>query len=232
MTLDVSRNEMELREWTGRRKKDETVVARFRVEPAAVITVEGPVLKVSELSMTLESPGVAAEIAELIKHPPMDQGAARLLSEAEFSVKGFLEARAQAMSLLSLMRSDPASALLSAEAMWSPDDPKDPVAAIYSRYSTQLAESLQKTTSFLTSIEPNLGPVVVDRFYALTYTIGVVQDALFEGSPDLGLELAALQELGISTTAQDLAGERLPERLMLQAHPALEALALGRIPPT
>jgi len=215
-------SEIELRQWTGRRKKVETVVARFRLEPNTEVLVDGPLLRVSELSVTLESPGIAAEVADVLRRPAREREAVRVLSEAESSVTEFLETREEALSLLSRMKVDPRGALLSVGSMWTADD-KEPLDAVYSGYSTRLSESLERMTSSLTSKEKSLGSGVTDRLFATAYAIGAVQNALFEEDSDMVQEMAALQELGISTTAQDLRMEKPAERLVLRAHHALVA---------
>ena len=58
----------------------------------------------------------------------------------------------------------------------------------------------------------------------LAYTIGAIQNALFEGDLKQDRALAALQELGIAATAKDLCAEKPTERLMLRAHPVLASL--------
>ncbi len=231
LLFDSAKRELELRQVRRiRRKNVETVIARFRVEPAAQVGVNGAVLKVSELSVTLESPSAAGEIAELLKRPEEESKRAKDLSEAESSVDRFLEERETMLSFFSHVRSDPRGALFGARTMWPADDSRKPMDAIYSAHSERLAESLKEMKAALAAAEPSLGLGIVDRLYALAYTVGAVQDALFAGGSDLAQELSALQELGISTTAQDLRLEKSTQRLVLQAHPALEALATSSAP--
>jgi hypothetical protein len=228
LMIDDAGSEIELRQWTGKKKKEETVIARFHLEPDADVLVDGPLLRVSELSVTLESSAMAGEAAEMLRRPARERESLRLLSEAESSVGGFLEAREEAMGFLSLMKADPREALVSAEGMWASDDTREPFDAVYSGYSVRLADSLEKMTSFLAGEEKNLGSGVTDRLYALACTIGGVQNALFEADSDLAPELAALQELGISTTAEDLRMEKPTEKLIRRAHQVLESLATPR----
>lgn len=222
---------MELRQWSGKKKKEETAMARFKVEPNAEVKVDGAVLTVSELSVTFESPEVAAEVAELLRNPARRREALRLLSEAESSVKGFLEKREEALAVLSQMRVDPQGAFFRARAMWAPDDPRPPIDAVYSGYSALLGESLSGTTSFLATSEANLGTPVVERLFALTYVIGAVQDSVFEREENPAKQLAALQELGVTAQQGDLKPEKLAERLMLKAHPSLDAMVSARTGP-
>jgi hypothetical protein len=44
---------IELRQWTGKDRRTGAVVARFNLEPNVAVLVEGPLLRVSELSITL-----------------------------------------------------------------------------------------------------------------------------------------------------------------------------------
>jgi hypothetical protein len=115
--------------------------------------------------------------------------------------------------------------------MWTTDD-TEPLDAVYSKYSTLLAESLEKMTASLARGERVLGSGVTDRLYALAYTIGAVQNALFEGGSDLAEELAALRELGIATTAQELRMAKPAGLLMLRAHQGLVVLAAAAPRPT
>jgi hypothetical protein len=153
----------------------------------------------------------------------------RLVSEAESSVTGFLEVREQALNLLSRIRVDPRGAMFEVQSMWTTED-TEPLDAVYSNYSVLLAKSLEKMTSSLATGETALGSGVTNRLYALAYAIGAVQNALFEGGSDLAQELAALQELGIATTIEDLRTAKLTERLMLRAHQELVVLATARSP--
>ena len=59
---------------------------------------------------------------------------------------------------------------------------------------------------------------------------GAVQNALFESDSDLAEEIAALQELGIDTTAQDLRMGSPSERIMHRAHPVLVSLTANKVP--
>ncbi len=231
LRVDESGSDIELRQLAGKRKREETVIARFHLEPNAEVLVDGPLLKVSELSIALESPSIAGEVAELLRRPAREREAVRLLSEAESPISAFLETREEALSLFSLVKVDPRGALLSVESMWTTDD-TEPLDAVYAAYSTRVAESLEKMTSSLAETEKSLGSRVTERLYALTYTVGAVQNALFRADSDLVQELAALQELGIATTAQDLRMEKPTERLMLRAHQVLVAVATARPPPS
>ncbi len=229
LRVNEAGDEIELRQLGGRRKKEEAVIARFRLEPNAEVLVDGPLLRVSELSIALESPAVAGEVADLLRRPAREQEALRGLSEAESSLRGFLETREEALNLLSRMRVDPRGALLSVESMWTTEG-TEPLDAVYSGYSARVSESLEKMKSSFASGEKGLGPALTERLFALAYTVGAVQNALFEEESDLAQELASLQELGIATTAQDLRLEKPTERLLLRAHQALVALATSSPP--
>jgi len=229
LRVNEAGSEIELRKWTGKDRRTGAVVARFNLEPNVDVLVDGPLLRVAGLSITLESPGVAGEVADLLRRPTRESEAVRLVSEAESFVSGFLEVREEALNVLSRIRVDPRGALLDVQSMWTTDD-TEPLDAVYSKYSTLLAESLEKMTSSLAGRESVLGSGVTNRLYALAYTIGAVQNALFEGDSDLAQELAALQELGIATTAQDLRLVKPAERLMLRAHPGLVVLATASSP--
>jgi hypothetical protein len=230
LRVNEAGSEIELRQLTGKRKREEEVIARFRLEPDTAVLVDGPLLRVSELSIALESPTVAGEVADLLRRPAREREALKGLSEVESSLGGFLETREEALNLLSRMKVDPRGALLSVESMWTSDD-TEPLDAVYTGYSTRLSGSLEKIKSSLASEEKNLGPSLTERLFALAYAIGAVQNALFEGESDLAQELASLQELGIATTAQDLRLEKPTERLLLRAHQTLAALATAS-PPT
>jgi hypothetical protein len=224
LRVNEAGSEVELRKWTGKDRRTGTVVARFNLEPNVEVQVDGPILRVSGLSITLESPGAAAEVADLLKRPAREREGVRLVSDVESSVSGFLEAREEALSLLSRIRADPRGALFEVRSMWTADD-TEPLDAVYSKYSMLLAETFKKMTSSLAGGEAALGSGVTNRLYALAYTIGAVQNALFEGGSDLAQEVAALQELGIATTAQELRMAKPTERLMLRAHQVLVVLA-------
>jgi len=229
LAVNAAGTEIELRQWTGKKKRAETVIARFRVEPNAKVAVDGALLRVSELSVTLESPGVAGEITDLLSRPARELEAVRLLSEAEASVSRFLEAREEALNQLSRIVVDPRSALFDVDSTWNAAEGKEPLDSVYSTYTARLAESLEVMKSSLAEGEKGLGAGVTDRLYAVAYTVGAVQNALFQGDSDLVQELAALQELGIPTTAQDLRMEKPTARLFLRAHPALVAVATSRL---
>jgi hypothetical protein len=225
--LNETRGEIELRRLVGWWKKRQELVARFHIEPTAHVVVEGPLLVVSELSVTLESPSIAADIAELIKRPTREREheALRVLAESESAVSQFLELRDQTMAFLSKLKTDPREALLAAESLWPAGDANPPLDAVYSSYSSRLAVALEKMSSSLTEGEKQLGPRVTERLYAIAYVIGAVQDSLLAGERDLAEELAALQELGISTTAQELQTESSVVGLVLRAHPVLAGIA-------
>jgi hypothetical protein len=176
----------------------------------------------------LESPSEAAELAKRLRRPSREREVARLLAEAEKTLLECAETREEAMAFLSRMKTNPREALIGAESLWAPDDTKEPLEAVYSNYSARLAVSLAKMTSSFGDSEKKLGPGVVDRLYALAYTMGAVQDALFEGDSDMVEELSALREMGVVTTAQDLRKGTPLEQLIQRAHPVLLGFATAR----
>jgi hypothetical protein len=220
-------SEMELRQWAGKKRKEETVIARFRLQPNVEVTVDGPLLRVSELSVTLESPAIAGEVADLLRQPARELETVRLVSEAEASVGGFLDSREEALNLISRIKVDPRRTLFEVGPV-SAAAAADPLEAFYSSYSKRVEESLDKMKSSLAEGENVLGPAATERLYAVAYTIGAVQDAIFGGDSDLAQEAAALQELGIATTAQGIRTEQPLSRLLALAHPVLVSLAASR----
>ncbi|MDA4115996.1 MAG: hypothetical protein OK442_05530 [Thaumarchaeota archaeon] len=228
LAVNEAGNEIELRRWMGKTKRPDIVIARFHLEPNTDVRVDGAVLNVSELSVTLESPAAAGEVADLLRRPARELEAARLVTEVEASVGVFLETREEALNLLSRIKVDPRGALF-ASAARSTDSNAEPLDSVYSTYSARLAESLQKMKASLAGGEKGLGVGATDMMYAITYAIGQVQNALFEGDSDLVQELAALRELGIAMTAQELRTKRPTARLLVRAHPALVSLATSSL---
>jgi hypothetical protein len=229
LRVNEAGSELELSQWTGRKKKrTEAVIAKFRLEPNVEVLVDGPLLRVSDLSVTLESPAAAGEVAELLRRPSKELEVVRLVSEAETSVGRFLESREEALSTLSRIKADPRNALFAAGSTLTLASDVEPLDALYSTYSARLAESLEQMKASLAGGETILGSGATERLYAIAYTVGAVQNALFDGDSDLAQELAALQELGIATTAQELRMENPTARLMARAQPALVALATSR----
>jgi len=231
MLIDEARLEVELKQWVGRRKKVQSTITRFAVDPMAGVLVDGALLRFSELAVTLESPSKAAEVAELLRRPAREREAARLLSEAEKALLECMGTREEAMAFLSKMKAIPREALIGAESLWATGDTKEPLDAVYSSYSARLAVSLEKMTSSFWEYEKELGPAVLDRLYALAYTMGAVQDAVFEGDSDMVEELSALREMGVVTTAQEMRTGTSFEQLVQRAHPVLVGLATARARP-
>lgn len=220
-----SRGEIELRRPTGKKRREESVVAKVRLEPTTEIVVDGATISVSGLSMTLESASVAVEVADIMRRPARVQMALKHLAEAEAKVAAFLEARDEAVNILTRMTADPRRTILTVESLWT-DDEKEPLGAIHTALSVRVGESLDKMISELMNAEKDLGPRVTDRLYAVAYTVGQVQDDVFT-KKSLADDLMALQELGIETSAGDLKTENLAQRLMAMAHPSLVALAMA-----
>jgi hypothetical protein len=229
LRVNETGNEIELRQWTGKKGTAEAAVARFNLEPNVAVVVDGPLLRVSELSIILESPDAAGEVADLLRRPTKGRDAVSLLSGVESSLGRFLEVREEALDVLSRIRVDPRAALFDLRSVWTTDD-TEPLDAVYSHYSLRLAASIETMTSSIAGEEETLGTPITDRLFAIAYAIAAVQNALFEGNSDLSQELAALQELGIVTTAQDLRMPKPTERLLLSAHQELLALAAARTP--
>jgi hypothetical protein len=228
LRLADSGAEMELRQWTGKKKKATLVaVARFRPEPNAQVLVDGRLLRVAELSITLESPSAAAEVAHTLGRPAREREALRLLSEAESSVSGFLETRGQALEFISWLKVEPREAMFSARSMWTDVD-TDPLDTVYSSYSARLDESLGRMASSIAAAEKDVGPGATERLYALACTIGAVQEALMQEGSDLSEELAALKEFGITATADELRMPRAMASLVLMAHPGLAMMAISQ----
>jgi len=231
LIVDVARNEIELRQLTGRRKKAQTAIVRLRFEPTSDVLADGPLLRVSGLSMTLESPAKAGEVADILRGPARQKEAMQSLSEAEAAITEFVVSREHAMTFFSRMKVDPRGALLGEESLWAADDKNGPLDAIHATYSARLAVSFEKMASPLAGADKKLGPAVMGRVYALTYTLCAIQDALFDGDFKQDEELSALNELGLAATPQDLRAEKPTERLLLRALPILEGLASGHPPP-
>jgi hypothetical protein len=225
LQIDDSSMEVELKSWTGRRKKVQTTVVSLRLEPTVGVLVDGAALRVLDLTVTLESPERAGEVAEVLRRPGKKLEAVRRLSEVEALVREFLDSRDEALTFLSKMKTDPRATLLESKSMWTSDVGKEPLEEIRSKYSERVSESLGKMMSSLSAAEVKLGPKLVERIYALSYTIGAVQDALFEGKPSLEEELVALQEVGVAATAEDLRLENPTKTLLERAHPVLVSIA-------
>lgn len=220
------RNEMELREWTGKKKKDQTIIARFRVEPSASVLVDGPVLRVSELSITFDTPAAAQEVAELLRQPAKQREYLILLSEGEAAVKDVLKTKEEAVAFLAMMRTDPRRALVGSSSLWPEDDVREPFEAIQAAYSARVSDSLEKMKSSLATTEHHLGAAIAKKLYAVAYTIGAVQEANFRGDPDLTQEITALSALGIVVTVEELRAGISAEKLLQRAHPALVSLTV------
>src|ERR1700730_8956050 len=77
LRVNEAGSEIELRHWTGKKEGREAVGARFHLQPNVDVLVYGPVLRVSELSITLESPGVAEEVADRLTRPAREREALR-----------------------------------------------------------------------------------------------------------------------------------------------------------
>ena len=118
--------------------------------------LDGPLLKVAELSITLESPSIAAQVALTLERPARERETLRLLLEAESSVSGFLETREEALKFLSWLKADPRGALLSVESLWTTPN-TEPLDAVYASYSGRVAESFAKMTSSLSGARTGLG---------------------------------------------------------------------------
>jgi hypothetical protein len=225
LLVDEAQSEIELKQRVGRIRKKLATIVKFRVEPTARVMLEGSRLIVSELSISLDSAAKAAVLADILGRPAKELEIAQGLSEAESALQEFVVSREQAITFLSLMKVNPREAMLGAESLWAADDSNDPFDAVCSSYSARLADSLERLTSSLASAETKVGPVVTERIYALAYALGTVQNALLEGDFKQDQTLAALQELGVAATAQDLQTEKATERLLLRAHPVLVSLA-------
>jgi hypothetical protein len=228
LLVDEARSEMELRQRVGMIRKRQTTVVKFRVEPTAKVVVDGTRLIVSELSVSLDSAAKAAALADVLGRPARELETAQGLSEAESALQEFIVSREQAIAFLLLMKVNPREAMLGAESLWAAEDSGDPFDAACSSYSARLADALERLTSSLASAEKKAGPVVAERIYALAYALGTIQNALLRGDLKQDQELAALQELGVAATAQDLQTEKPTERLLLRAHPVLVSLAASQ----
>lgn len=227
MRVNEAGNEIELSQWTGKKKRTETVIVRFRLEPNTEVLVDGALLRVSGLAVTLESPAAAKGVADLLGRPGRELEAERLVAEGEALVTGFLQAREDALDLISRVKVDPRGALLALDSASTGD--AESLDVVYSRRSSRVAESLEKMRASLAREEKGSGSSATDRLFAMAYAVGAVQDALFEGDSDLVQEVAALQELGIATTADELRTERPISRLVLRAHPTVLALAMSSV---
>ena len=224
LLVDASRREIELREWVGKKKREQAVVARFRLEPHAVVLVEGATVKVHDLAVTLESSSVANEAASLFNDEPTKEvEEPKPLQDAVSAAMEFLKEREEAVGFFHELAANPRSALLGAESMWT--DQSDPLDAVYAGYSGELAESLGKLKSSLADSERTLGPGASERLYAFIYTLGAIQNAMLAPDSTYAQEIAALKEFGISATVQELRAPGCAERLMERAHSALLASA-------
>lgn len=218
------RSDLELRHPEGKRSRDDPVIARFHVEPNAEVKVEGASMKISDLSITLESSAYALEVEDLLRRPARVQKALKVLATAEAALGEFLETRDDAVGILLRMRTEPRKALLAAESLWTIED-TPPVDSIQQTLSARVSESLDKMTAALAPAEAVLGPRVAERLYAVAYAVGTVQNDLLGDDSVLASDVAALKEIGIETSVADVHMENLAKRLLSLAHPGLEALA-------
>ncbi|MDG6915810.1 MAG: hypothetical protein JRN23_02940 [Nitrososphaerota archaeon] len=228
--VDEARRLLEVRSGGDRRSSEETLVARFRVEQSATVTADGKSLRVSDLTLKLDSSRSAAEVAAILKRgtpAPVDTDA---LARAEGALGSCLGAREEAMGFLSRARADPRGALLAAGSMSHAAVAGGLLEAVVSEYSARLSGAVDEAKSVLVAAEASIGAQTAERLSAVACTVGAVQDALFEGRSDLSQEVQALQGLGLSVTAEELRMEGLAERLMARARPVLEAVS-GRVEP-
>ncbi len=222
LLLVDDRGEIELRQWTGKGKRVKTPVVRFHPELPVSVRVDGVEVRISELSVSLETPQKAAEVAELLERPLRAQEAERSLSEVEANVKEFLGLRGQAVASLSELEADPRRVLVGTESLWT-GEVSDPVESYRSAQSEGLAAHFDRLTLSLAAAEGKLGPVVFERLCALACTLASAQDAALKGGGRLDQVLSALQELGVEATPEDLDSV---EVLLQRAHPSLAALAV------
>lgn len=232
LVVEYAKRLLELHQFANRKSKEEVLVARFKVEPHAEVSADGKTLRVSELTLKLDSPRSAGEVLSLLRRAPPEPPKTDPLSEAEAAVRSCLEAREEAMAFLSRVRTDFRGALLGSAWMWKAGDERTPLEAVVSEYSARVGGGLDAAKTLVSGAEGALGGPTVERLYALACTLGAIQDAMFEGSSELTEEVQALKALGVSVTAEELRMDKLSERVMLRAHPVLQGLSAGVEPPS
>ncbi|HEV2389566.1 MAG TPA: hypothetical protein VGS04_02465, partial [Nitrososphaerales archaeon] len=151
LRVNEAGNEIEISQWTGKKKRTESVIVRFRLEPNTEVLVDGALLRVSGLSVTLESPTSANGVADLLGRPARELEAERLVAERETLVTAFLQAREDALDLISRVKVDPRGALLAADSTSTGD--AESLGAIYSKRSARVVESFEKMRSSLSGEE-------------------------------------------------------------------------------
>lgn len=232
LVVHYAKRLLELMQYADRKSKQEVLVARFKVEPHAEISADGKTLRVSELTLKLDSPRSAAEVVSLLERAPPPPPKTDPLSQAEAAVKSCIDAREDAMGFLSRARVDHRAALLGSASMWKQGDERNPFEAVVSEYSARVDAALDGAKAVVSGTEGALGGPAAERLCALACTVGAIQDALFEGGSDLAHEVQALKDLGVSVTVEELRMDKLSERIMPRAHPVLVALSAGIEPPS
>jgi hypothetical protein len=133
----------------------------------------------------------ASKIAELFFRPRKEAEfkSRQMLLGVEGSIRGFLKIREEALCFLANLRRNPRKIMLELSSTLGEGLTGDPVEAMTRLYSERLAKSWEDLISSLSGIEMQVGKDRTNRLYAVTYFIGKLQDAFFEGKDPMKLDM-------------------------------------------
>lgn len=222
VTIDVDANKIELQRAAGLGGRGRKVVVTLSFDSRSEVSVEGQKIHFQSLEMVASDEEDAADIAGLLRGPAERE---RRIIESETTVwRGvvdFLKLREEAVAFLLRLRENPRKASLSLAATWD-DKETLPVEQYLSRSAGSLAKSFENLKDTLTIRSREGGAENVAKICAFVYASGLLQNALFNGAPELSYFRDSFAEFGVDVIAATQPGiEGLSDRLLTAVRPSL-----------
>ncbi len=166
----------------------------------------------NDILIEMPEPREASKISELLSRPRKEaEGKSReALFKAEKAIRSFLETREVALGFLSSLRINPRRTMLDLSSVLEEKQIGDPVDEMTKLCSERLTEHSDELSTVLSEVEVVAGKDQANRLYAVTYFIGKLQDAYFEGKDPKRLEV--LKSFGLELGFNDTLFEGLAKK--------------------
>jgi len=143
-----------------------------------------------DIVLGVQSPGDCLKITALIGRPKKeaDERVRQVLLHAEDPVRSFLATREEALGFLFDLRANPRKVMLNLSSEFAYKQVEDPVEVKTKLYLEKLSKTMDALNRSLSDVETQAGKDQANKLYAITYFVGKLQEALFQGRDPARME--------------------------------------------
>jgi hypothetical protein len=211
-------------------------LVKFNYYSKTELQVQGRKIFLNDVVIETDDERTTKIIEELIRKPHND--AVKLveqkLRQMETSIRSFLVLRAKTFDLLSNFKTKPREVTLQLSSM-DPGEIVDPVEHIFKTCSERLAQAFGEMRTEMSRLSDVVGVETLQKLYALTYAMGVAQNAILLGDGPCEMEALSFISREFSDTPflpkdlESLTMEEVTGRLLDANFKAIKTMSMKGI---